>query len=94
LVARVQRSNALPDARKLVTLLDASEYIHALPRTEAQGDHWQAAIEALIMAEDSGRLMHTRLGMLRALDQQIERAFNPDRKDHHWGKRKLVRDRR
>jgi hypothetical protein len=24
---------------------------------------------------------------------QVERVFNPDRKDHHWGKRKLARDR-
>jgi hypothetical protein len=22
----------------------------------------------------------------------VEREFNPDRKDHHWGKRKLARD--
>jgi hypothetical protein len=24
----------------------------------------------------------------------VERVFNPDRKDPHWGKRKLARDRR
>jgi hypothetical protein len=23
---------------------------------------------------------------------RVERVFNPDRKDHHWGKRKLKRD--
>jgi hypothetical protein len=22
----------------------------------------------------------------------VERVFNPDRKDHHWGRRKLKRD--
>jgi hypothetical protein len=27
----------------------------------------------------------------RALNLHIERAFNPDRKDHHWGRRKLAR---
>jgi hypothetical protein len=37
--------------------------------------------------------MHARIGVMRALNQHIERVFNPDRKDHHWGKRKLIRDR-
>jgi hypothetical protein len=23
---------------------------------------------------------------------RVERVFNPDRKEHHWGKRKLKRD--
>jgi hypothetical protein len=31
--------------------------------------------------------------MLRALNHGVERVFNPDRKDTHWGKRKLARDR-
>jgi hypothetical protein len=55
---------------------------------------WQAAIEALIMAaEGRGPLMHARVGMLRALNRNVERVFNPDRKNPHWGKRKLARDR-
>jgi hypothetical protein len=29
---------------------------------------------------------------LREIDR-IERVFNPDRNEHHWGKRKLARDR-
>jgi hypothetical protein len=29
----------------------------------------------------------------RALNRHVERVFNPDRKDTHWGKRKLARDR-
>src|SRR5258707_1606568 len=32
-----------------------------------------------------------RIGVIRALNRHIERAFNPDRKDHHWGRRKLAR---
>lgn len=24
--------------------------------------------------------------------RHVERVFNPDRKDHHWGRRKLARD--
>ena len=84
----------LSNGRKLVTLLDAGNYIAGLPRKEAEGDHWQAAIEALIMAaEDRGPLMHARVGMLRALNRHVEREFNPSRKDPHWGRRKLARDR-
>jgi hypothetical protein len=37
--------------------------------------------------------MHTHIGMLRALNHHVERAFNPNRKDPHWGRRKLARDR-
>lgn len=49
----------LPDGRKLVTLLDAGNYIAGLPRQEYECDHWQAAIEALLMAaEGRGPLMH------------------------------------
>jgi hypothetical protein len=40
----------LPGGRQLVTLLNAGEYISVLPRKEIQSDHWQAAIEALLMA--------------------------------------------
>jgi hypothetical protein len=33
------------------------------------------------------------VGLLRALNRNVEREFNPDRKDHRRGKRKLARDR-
>jgi len=26
---------------------------------------------------------------MKALNRDVERAFNPDAKKHHWGKRKL-----
>jgi hypothetical protein len=32
------------------------------------------------------------MGLLLALNRHVERVFNPDRKDHHWGRRKLARD--
>jgi hypothetical protein len=84
----------LPNGRKLVTLLDAGNYIASLSRKEHDSDRWQTAIEALLMAaEGRGPLMHARVGMLRALNRHVARAFNPDRKDPHWGKRKLARDR-
>jgi hypothetical protein len=53
----------------------------------------QAAGEAVIMAaEDRGPLMHARIGVLRALNRNVERVFNPSPKDTHWGRRKLKRD--
>jgi hypothetical protein len=30
--------------------------------------------------------------LMKALNRNVERTFNPDRKDTHWGKRKLARD--
>jgi hypothetical protein len=38
-------------------------------------------------------MMFARIGVMRALSRGVERVFNPDRKDPHWGKRKLKRDR-
>jgi hypothetical protein len=37
-------------------------------------------------------VMHSRIGMLRALNRNVERIFNSTRKDTQWGKRKLKRD--
>jgi hypothetical protein len=37
--------------------------------------------------------MFARIGIMRALNRHVERAFNPERKDPHWGRRKLARDR-
>jgi hypothetical protein len=31
-------------------------------------------------------------GVLRALNRNVERVFNPDRKDPHWGRRTLKRE--
>jgi hypothetical protein len=84
----------LPDGRQIVTVRDAATHITALARTEAELPEWQAAIEALILVADlGGPTMFARIGVMRALNRHVERVFNPDRKDHHWGKRKLARDR-
>ncbi|SHH15038.1 hypothetical protein SAMN05443248_3873 [Bradyrhizobium erythrophlei] len=34
--------------------------------------------------------MLPRIGVMRALNRDVERVFNLDRKDHHWGRRKLA----
>ena len=77
----------------MLTLLDAGKYITKLPKADQQLAEWQTAIGVLLMAaEGRGPLMHARIGVLRALNRHIVRTFNPDRKDKHWGKRKLRRD--
>jgi hypothetical protein len=84
----------LPGGRDLVTLEDAGTYITKLPKAEHEAPEWQAAMECLILvAEKNGPTMMARIGVMRALNRHVERVFNPDRKDHHWGKRKLARDR-
>jgi hypothetical protein len=47
-------------------------------------------MEALILVATSGRF--ARIGVMRALNRHQVREFNPDRKDKHWGRRKLKRD--
>jgi hypothetical protein len=84
---------ALPDGRKLVTLLDAASYATKLPKKEAETAEWQAAIESLMLvAELGGPTMFARIGVMRALNRHVERVFDPSRKDKHWGRRKLARD--
>jgi hypothetical protein len=54
---------------------------------------WQVAMEALILvAESDGPTMLARIGVTRALNRDVERVFNPDRKEHHWERRRLARD--
>jgi len=51
-------------------------------------------MEALILvATSGGPTMFARIGVMRALNRGHVRVFNPDRKDHHWGRGKLARDR-
>jgi hypothetical protein len=84
----------LPAARRLVSLRDAADYITSLPRAEAELPEWQAAIEALILVADlNGPTMFARIGVMKALNRGQVRELNPARKDHHWSKRKLKRDR-
>jgi hypothetical protein len=46
----------------------------------------------LLVVEQNGPTMFARIGMMQALHRNVERVFNPDRKETHWGKRKLKRD--
>jgi hypothetical protein len=82
----------LPDGRKLLTLKDAADYITKLPKKESDLPEWQAAIEVLMLCSRGGPTMMARIGVMKALNRHVERVFNPDRKDTHWGKRKLKRN--
>jgi hypothetical protein len=67
---------------------------HKASEGGAQAEEWQAAMEALILvATSGGPTMLARIGVMRALNRHVERLFNPSRKDHHWGHRRLPRDR-
>ena len=78
----------------LRTLCDAAQYITKLPKAEYDADEWQAAMEALLLvAELDGPPMFARIGVMRALNRHVERVFDPSRKETHWGRRKLARDR-
>jgi hypothetical protein len=85
----------LPKGKPLVTLRDAANYITKLPKAEHDAEEWQAAMEALLLvAESGGPTMFARIGVMRALNRHVEREFNSDRKERHWGRRKLARDRK
>jgi hypothetical protein len=83
----------MPGARQLVTPEDAGKYITKLPKAEHDAKEWQAAMEVLLLvAEHDGPAMFARIGVMRALNRHVGRVFNPERKGHHWGRRKLARD--
>jgi hypothetical protein len=83
-----------PRGSRLVTLEDAGYYITKLPKAEHEAQEWQPAMEALILvATSGGPTMFVRIGVMLALNRHVERVFNPYRKDHHWGRRNLARDR-
>lgn len=77
----------------LVTLKDAADYVMKLPKAEQSLVEWQTAISCLIgAAEGRDFLLHARIGVLRALNRNVERVFNPDRKGPHWTRQPLKRD--
>jgi hypothetical protein len=82
----------LPRGRRLVTLQDAGNYITKLPKAEHMAPEWQDAMRALMLVARGGPTMLARIGVMRALHRHDVREFRTDRKDTHWGKRKLKRD--
>jgi hypothetical protein len=67
--------------RSLVTLKDAGAYITKLPKTVHEAAEWQAAMEALILvATLGGPTMFARIGVMKALNRNVERVLNSSRK--------------
>ena len=84
---------SVPGGKPLMTLRDAGKLIQQLPKDEALGPAWQIAIEALLLAaEERGPLMHAEVALRKALHPS-ELVYDATRKDLHWGRRKLARDR-
>jgi hypothetical protein len=84
----------LPKGRQLKTFKDAGNYITKLPKADHMAAEWQVAMEALILvATHGGPTMFARIGVMRALNRHVERVLDIPRKETHWGRRKLARDR-
>jgi hypothetical protein len=84
----------LPNGPPARTLRDAAKYIRKLPKQEYDAPEWRLAIHMLMdAAENRGPMLFAKMGIERALNRHAERVFDPARKDTHWGKRKLARDR-
>jgi hypothetical protein len=76
----------LPRGRQLVTLNDAGTYITKFSKAEQKLEEWQTAMQALLLVvEQNGPTMFARIGVMSALHRNVERVFNPDRKETHWG---------
>ncbi|WP_235983904.1 hypothetical protein [Bradyrhizobium australiense] len=77
----------LPDGRTLVYFRDAATYMLNLSPKERRLPAWQAAAEALLLVvELGGPTMFARIGVMRALNRQHVREFNPKGKEPHWGR--------
>lgn len=69
--ARFDDPIPLPDGGELTTLLDAGNYVAALPSKIQHRPEWQAAAEALLLvAERGGPTMLARIGMMRGLNSE------------------------
>jgi hypothetical protein len=85
----------LPDGTQLKTLREAISYlVKAIPEAERDMPEVLTAAEMLTNAaeRESAWVFLARIATLRAIHRNDVRVFNPDRKDHHWGKHKLKRD--
>jgi hypothetical protein len=85
----------LPDGTQLKTLREAIAYLaKTVPKAEQNNPKVLTAAEMLTNGaeRESAWLFFARAATLQAIHRHKVREFNPDRKDHHWGRRKLKRD--
>jgi hypothetical protein len=91
---RFAESIVLAGGEKLATLREAIAHLgKVVPKADHDMPAVMTASEMLTKAaEDSGPVEFARVATLKAINRHAIRTFNPDRKDPHWGKRKLKRD--
>jgi hypothetical protein len=65
---------------------------HRTAKKESALPEWQTAIEVLMLCSRGGDPMMAKIGFMKALHRDRVREFRSDRKETHWGKRKLKRD--
>jgi hypothetical protein len=84
----------LDDGTTLSTLRDAVQYLaRTIPNAEQHHEAVLVAADHLTRSAEQGYpLFFARAATLQAIYRNKERVFNPARKEHHWGKRKLKRD--
>ena len=80
----------LPGGVKLASLREAMVYlVKTVPSYERGMPVVLTAAELLTnAAEHGGPIEFARVATLRAINRNVERTFNPDRKDPHGGRRK------
>ena len=84
-----------PDGTHLRTLREAVAYLaKTVPKSERDMPAVTTAAEILTYAAERGTawMFLARMATLKAIHRHEVRRFNPDAKEHHWGKRKRKRD--
>lgn len=84
----------LPGGVKLVSLRQAIAYLaKTVPKAERKAPAVLNAAEMITAAaEHRGPIEFARIATLQAINRNVERVFNSERKDPHWGRRKLKRE--
>jgi hypothetical protein len=85
----------LPGGVRLASLREAIVHlIDTVPSSERGMPVILTAANLIVSAaEQGGAIEFARIATLRAINRHVEYAFDPSRKDTHWGRRKLARDR-
>jgi hypothetical protein len=93
-LTRFDEPIVMDDGTTLTTLRDAIQYLaRTVPKAEQNNEKVLTASDHLARSAEHGYpLFFARAATLQAIHRSEKRVFNSDRKDHHWGKRKLKRD--
>ncbi len=84
----------LPDGAELASLREAVAHLgKVMPKSDHDMPSVTTAAECMTLAaEHGGPIEFARIATMQALNRHRVQQFNPDRKDPHWGRRKLRRD--